>query len=129
MNAMIGSATFWRALAERVISTGLPAAILSITLASLDQIRWGQVEMIVCAAALLALAKGIITGTATGISGTGVVAEGVVFGDGSCVMHWLGDVASTVVYNSIDDVIAIHGHGGKRRTVYGRPQRVTDTAR
>lgn len=49
----------------------------------------------------------------TGISGTGRVAEGVQFSDGSCAMRWLTSVASTAIYNSIEDVEAIHGHGGK----------------
>lgn len=69
--ASIWTGTFWRALGERVISTGLQAAIPSITLGSLDQIRWGQVEMIVAAAALLSLVKGVIAGTATGSPGVG----------------------------------------------------------
>lgn len=51
----------------------------------------------------------------TGISGVGVVAEGVEFGDGSCVVRWTGERASTVCWSSISDVEAIHGHGGKTR--------------
>lgn len=56
----------------------------------------------------------------TGISGTGVVAEGVVFTDGSCTLRWLPGAAgavSTVIYGDIADVEAIHGHGGKTRIV------------
>ncbi len=49
----------------------------------------------------------------TGISGTGTVAEGVVFADGTTVLHWLTATASTGIYKSIDDVRMIHGHGGK----------------
>lgn len=48
----------------------------------------------------------------TGISGTGVVAEGIEFSDGLVVLRWLGDTKSTVVHDSIDNVIAIHGHNG-----------------
>lgn len=48
----------------------------------------------------------------SGVSGTGIVAEGVVFSDGTCVVRWGGARRSTVVWNSIDDVQAIHGHGG-----------------
>lgn len=48
----------------------------------------------------------------SGISGTGLVAEGVQFSDGTCVIRWCGERASTVVWPSLDDVIAIHGHGG-----------------
>lgn len=49
----------------------------------------------------------------SGISGTGVVAEGLLFSTGPCVISWLSDVRSVSVYDSFDDMIAIHGHGGK----------------
>ena len=50
---------------------------------------------------------------ATGISGTGVVAEGVEFYDGTVAMRWRTGIASTAVYDSLKDVEAIHGHGGR----------------
>lgn len=50
---------------------------------------------------------------ATGVSGTGHVAEGVQFSDGTVALRWRGPVTSTVVYARIDDVQAIHGHGGQ----------------
>lgn len=49
----------------------------------------------------------------TGVSGVGEVAEGVIFADGTAALRWLTGTASTAVYASIADVIAIHGHGGK----------------
>ena len=55
---------------------------------------------------------------ATGVSGTGVVAEGVQFSDGSCVLRWLTGVRSTVFYNSIADVDYIHGHKGATKIVW-----------
>lgn len=54
----------------------------------------------------------------TGYSGTGVVADGVVFEDGATVLHWRGERRSTVVWDSVDDAIAVHGHDGKTRLVY-----------
>lgn len=53
----------------------------------------------------------------TGISGTGVVAEGVQFRDGRVVIRWQTRNAhhSTVVWDDIDSVLAIHGHNGKTR--------------
>jgi hypothetical protein len=48
----------------------------------------------------------------TGVSGTGIVAEGVQFSDGKCVVRWLSAHAATVVWDNIDDALAIHGHGG-----------------
>jgi hypothetical protein len=49
----------------------------------------------------------------TGVSGTGTVAVGVVFPDGTVAMRWNTNTASTAVYDSLEDVIKIHGHGGK----------------
>lgn len=54
----------------------------------------------------------------TGISGTGTVAEGVIFSDGRVSMRWLTSTASTVFYDNIADVTKIHGHGGKTQIVY-----------
>ncbi|HEU5046145.1 MAG TPA: hypothetical protein VFT75_18640 [Nocardioidaceae bacterium] len=54
---------------------------------------------------------------ATGVSGTGRVAEGVVFSDGRVAMRWLTETASTAVYDNIADVTAIHGHNGSTRVV------------
>lgn len=60
----------------------------------------------------------------TGISGTGIVAEGAVFTDGTTVVRWLpagtarpDQVSPTTVIHSaadggIDNVIALHGHNG-----------------
>ena len=54
----------------------------------------------------------------SGISGTGIVADGVVFPDGVTVIRWRGERRSTVVWQSVDDVEAIHGHGGATRIVW-----------
>lgn len=48
----------------------------------------------------------------SGVSGTGVVTEGVQFTDGTVVIRWLGELKSTAVYSNIEDFIEIHGHGG-----------------
>lgn len=49
----------------------------------------------------------------SGVSGTGVVAVGVVFPNGHCVMQWQTGLDSIGHYNSLNDLISIHGHGGK----------------
>lgn len=55
----------------------------------------------------------------SGISGTGTVAEGVEFSTGKVVIHWVaGEHRSTVVWDSIAAVEAIHGHGGATRVVF-----------
>ena len=54
----------------------------------------------------------------SGISGTGYVTEGVIWSDGTVAMRWLTDVSSHCYYNSIDDVIKIHGHEGRTVVEY-----------
>jgi hypothetical protein len=52
----------------------------------------------------------------SGVSGIGVVAEGVEFSDGKVVIRWRGvHSCSTVVWDSLEDAIAIHGHDGRTR--------------
>ena len=48
----------------------------------------------------------------SGNSGTGIVAEGVVFSDGKVAVRWLTETATTVLFDSIEDVEKIHGHEG-----------------
>lgn len=65
----------------------------------------------------------------TGISGTGVVAEGIEFSDGVVALRWLvpkdapgaGNPTSVVFHdNGLGSVARIHGHGGKTRIVIVR---------
>jgi hypothetical protein len=49
----------------------------------------------------------------SGVSGTGIVAEGVEFSDGTVAMRWRSHIKSTVIYDSIHACTSIHGHGGK----------------
>lgn len=54
----------------------------------------------------------------SGVSGTGVVAEGVEFSDGTCVCRWTTSTPTTQTYNSIQDVEAIHGHDGATKIIF-----------
>lgn len=50
----------------------------------------------------------------SGVSGTGVVAHGVQFPDGTVVLRWsVGEHQSTVNWANIEAVVAIHGHDGR----------------
>ncbi|MFD3310073.1 hypothetical protein [Streptomyces sp. NPDC058694] len=51
----------------------------------------------------------------TGVSGTGTVADGVVWPDGTVSIRWRGERPSTVAWNSLEDAEAVHGHGGNTR--------------
>lgn len=41
-----------------------------------------------------------------------IVADGVMFPGGVCVLHWRGEHNSTAVYPNLESLIAVHGHGG-----------------
>ncbi len=49
----------------------------------------------------------------SGVSGVGIVAEGIIFTDGRCALRWRTQTASTGLYDSIDQLEEIHGHQGK----------------
>lgn len=57
----------------------------------------------------------------SGVSGTGIVAEGVEFSDGTVALRWRSHIKSTAIYESIRACEAIHGHGGKTRVQYQNP--------
>lgn len=48
----------------------------------------------------------------SGVSGTGPVAEGVVYTDGTVALRWYGANAATAVWPSLEAVLAVHGHQG-----------------
>ncbi len=55
----------------------------------------------------------------SGVSGTGTVAFGCVFPDGTTVIRWTTvPHASTVVWDDVASAEAVHGHGGKTRFVW-----------
>ena len=54
-----------------------------------------------------------------GVSGTGYVAEGVIFHDGRVAMSWLSVPSSIAIYESVEIVETIHGHGGKTVVILG----------
>lgn len=49
----------------------------------------------------------------SGISGTGRIAQGIIFDNGKVALTWLSDTPSTAIYDSIGDVRSIHGHEGR----------------
>ena len=55
---------------------------------------------------------------ASGVSGCGVVAEGVIFSNGKVALEWLSAHSSTGLYDSINDVEIIHGHSGKTKIIF-----------
>ncbi|TWD72551.1 hypothetical protein FB561_7543 [Kribbella amoyensis] len=49
----------------------------------------------------------------SGISGTGIVAEGVEWSDGTVALRWKGRHPTTTVWqDGLDALLAVHGHNG-----------------
>jgi hypothetical protein len=56
----------------------------------------------------------------SGVSGTGIVAEGVEFDDGKVVIQWVvpNKPSSLVIWDDMADALEIHGHDGATRVEY-----------
>jgi hypothetical protein len=63
---------------------------------------------------------------ASGISGTGRVAEGVLFGNGLVALTWNSVHKCVNIYTSLAEMMAVHGHEGKTVLVWvdGDPNEV-----
>jgi hypothetical protein len=57
----------------------------------------------------------------TGISGEGVVAEGAISTTGRAVLFWLTHIHSVAIYDTLDALLHVHGHGGSTRVVWLDP--------
>jgi hypothetical protein len=65
----------------------------------------------------------------SGVSGTGIVAEGIEFSHGEAVLSWLTSHRSIGIYPNMKELENIHGHGGKTRVWWDgepMPQRNDD---
>lgn len=54
----------------------------------------------------------------SGTSGLGVVAEGVEFSDGTCVLHWISQYHTIETCANLHVVEQIHGHEGRTKVVF-----------
>ena len=59
----------------------------------------------------------------SGVSGVGIVADGVEFPDGVVALRWRGEWPTSVVFHDrgAEAVEKIHGHGGHTRIVWLDP--------
>ncbi|MGY0062789.1 hypothetical protein ACWY4P_40690 [Streptomyces sp. LZ34] len=63
----------------------------------------------------------------TGVSGTGRVADGILWPDGTASVRWTGERPSVVFWDGgIADAEHVHGHGGHTRIVWDDPEPVTE---
>ena len=63
----------------------------------------------------------------TGVSGTGVVAIGCQLPSGTCCLEWTSYHSSLGIYKNINDIEALHSHGGNTKVVWGLPDNVVVT--
>ena len=54
----------------------------------------------------------------SGLSGTGVVAEGCEFTSGYCALTWLSPLGTYTWYPSAKALIEVHGHGGRTKIIW-----------
>jgi hypothetical protein len=57
----------------------------------------------------------------SGVSGTGLVAQGVEFDDGTVALRWLTEWPTSVVFHDrgAEAVEHVHGHNGRTQVVWG----------
>ncbi len=58
------------------------------------------------------------TADISGMSGTGVVADGIEFTNGMCAISWRSEFRTVNVHESIKSVEVLHGHEGATRVVW-----------
>ena len=65
----------------------------------------------------------------SGVSGTGIVAEGWESTDGkTVVIKWLSATPSVCIYSDVRHVRALHGHGGATEIVWdAEPERTPES--
>lgn len=54
----------------------------------------------------------------SGVSGTGVVAHGVRWADGTATLRWRTKFKSTALYESMEELVFIHAHDGASGIVW-----------
>jgi hypothetical protein len=54
----------------------------------------------------------------SGVSGTGRVAQGVLFDNGKVALSWLTEYSSTTIFDNWDDMVRIHGHSGSTLFIF-----------
>jgi len=56
-----------------------------------------------------------------GLSGTGVVAVGVMWPNGRVTICWTSIKSSTENHDSMENLIELHGHAGNTEFIFGDP--------
>lgn len=67
-----------------------------------------------------------VSGVSERLIGSGIIAEGMQFTDGTCTVRWRGRWPTTNTYPCIEAVEDIHGHSGQTYIHWLTPDRVLD---
>ena len=54
----------------------------------------------------------------SGLSGTGIVAQGCEFATGTVALVWLTAYSTITIFPNMKELIALHGHDGKTEVRY-----------
>lgn len=54
----------------------------------------------------------------SGVSGTGIIAHGVILPSGKVVMEWITTHGSIAIYENINEVQVLHAHKGTTHLIY-----------
>lgn len=54
----------------------------------------------------------------SGVSGTGIIAQGVIFPSGKVVMEWATSYGSIAIYENINEIQVLHANKGKTELIY-----------
>lgn len=54
-----------------------------------------------------------------GVSGTGIVAIGSIFPDGTVILQWMTFTSSIAIFKSVECLREVHGHNGATEVVMG----------
>ena len=54
----------------------------------------------------------------SGVSGVGVIAEGVILTNTKIVLSWLTVHKCVTIYDSMAEMIAVHGHDGRTKIIW-----------
>jgi len=54
----------------------------------------------------------------SGVSGTGTIAEGISFSNGRISLQWLVEPCSLTIFNSVNELLEVHGHNGSTRIIW-----------
>ncbi|MCK9921621.1 hypothetical protein MXD61_06910 [Frankia sp. AgPm24] len=65
----------------------------------------------------------------SGVSGTGRVADGVLWADGTVSLRWRGATPSSAHFDNLSAIEGVHGHGGSTRVVWADDQPAPAPAR